>query len=244
MWIRSITAGPQASGICRDNSRDMLTTPSKPACYSDLISFKTANSAAVTLIGENPQPLSQAHYIMPVFASLSLPPFSFLSLCQCLPLIYAPFSCMRCERLSPVPKNMHAFIHAVIHSLTHSLISVTTAIPFTSVGSLLSLKRHFRITLRMVHKEYCILTSWTQWLMHCFMYGLSYTHCSLCNINDSCNLSASAQLLQSSDSLQGSFTGQNQHCSGETRMNVLRWHPQKRDTVPYTDDILISRDAH
>ncbi len=157
MWIRSITVGPQASGICRDNSRDMPTTPNKPACYSDLISLKTANSAAVTLIGENPQPLSQAHYIMPVFASLSLPPLSFLSLCQCLPLIYAPFSCMRYERLSSVPKNMHAFIHAFIHSL----ISVTTAIPFTSVGSFLSLKRHFRITLRMVHKEYCIFTSWT-----------------------------------------------------------------------------------
>lgn len=155
MWIRSITAGPQAGGICRDNSRDMPTTPSKPACYSDLISFKRANSAAVTLIGENPQPLSQAHYIMPVFASLSpsLLSLSFLSVSVFHWSMHL-FPVWDMNDYHQFPRIcMHSFMHSFIHSLTHSLISVTTAIPFTSVGSFLSLKRHFRITLRMVHKE-------------------------------------------------------------------------------------------
>ncbi len=116
MWIRSITVGPQASGICRDNSRDMPTTPNKPACYSDLISLKTANSAAVTLIGENPQPLSQAHYIMPVFASLSLPPSSLFpfalsvsSIDLCTFFLYEIWKII-------ISSQEYACIHSCIHS--------------------------------------------------------------------------------------------------------------------------------
>lgn len=51
------------------------------------------------------------HACLCLFLSLSLPPLSFLSLCQCLPLIYTPFPCMRYERLSSVQQDTLAFIH-------------------------------------------------------------------------------------------------------------------------------------
>ncbi len=105
--------------MCRENSRDMLTTPSKPACYSDLISFKTANSAAVTLIGENPQPLSQAHYIMPVFASLSpsLLSLSVSSIDLCTFFLYEMWKII-------ISSQEYACIHSCSHSLSHTFIDL------------------------------------------------------------------------------------------------------------------------